>query len=281
MKSEELIKQYRNMLMFLEGCQHKKSSNSDILHPIIASLEEKIEELNSLSGVELSDVEYSFYIDMLDMYCRELSDSGIECNFDIFNNKKSNASKHLNGNTHLKRKHRRKKHVESSEKKEKKFFSHFKIEQPKDEIPEKKGDATKQKKSNGLLGYIVLFVLVLSFVIIGKNGYEKYKLISDAESGIPKAQYELACNYRFAENGFEHDSNKADKWMKAAANNGYAPAQHNMGLLYEQSWRRTHVGFDVVVSWYTKAAEQGYRSSIEKLEELQNEFPALFQQKND
>ena len=88
MKSEELIKQYRNMLMFLEGCQHKKSSNGDILHPMIASLEEKIEELNSLSGVELSDVEYSFYIDMLDMYCRELSDSGIECNFDIFNNKK-------------------------------------------------------------------------------------------------------------------------------------------------------------------------------------------------
>lgn len=83
-------------------------------------------------------------------------------------------------------------------------------------------------------------------------------------------------NYRSGENGFEVDSYESEKWMKASANNGYAPAQHNIGLLYEQSWRRTHVGFDKAVSWYKKAAEQGYKPSIEKLEELQNEFPELF-----
>lgn len=96
--------------MFLEKRQHKKSSNSNILHPIIASLEEKIEELNGIGDAELSDVEYGFYIDMLDMYCKELSDSGIECKFGILNDKKSSDSGHLDGNINLKRKHRKKTH---------------------------------------------------------------------------------------------------------------------------------------------------------------------------
>ena len=139
MKSDELIKQYRNMLMFLEKRQHKKSSNSNILHPIIASLEEKIEELNGIGDAELSDVECSFYIDMLDMYCKELSDSGIECNFDIFNDKKSSDSGHSDRKINTKRKHRRKKYIKSSGDKDKKIFSYLKIEQSKDDIPEKKG----------------------------------------------------------------------------------------------------------------------------------------------
>ncbi len=47
------------------------------------------------------------------------------------------------------------------------------------------------------------------------------------------------------------------RWIKRAADQGYAPAQYNLGLLYFRN--RGVIGDDAeAATWYRRAAEQGY-----------------------
>ena len=57
-----------------------------------------------------------------------------------------------------------------------------------------------------------------------------------AESGNPKAQYNLGLMYHFGL-GVAVDEGEAARWFSAAAGAGDAEAQHNLALLYERGGR--------------------------------------------
>jgi TPR repeat protein len=78
------------------------------------------------------------------------------------------------------------------------------------------------------------------------------ELKEKAEKGDPKAQYALGfkCNQN-------EDYAEAVKWYRRAAEQGYAMAQFNLGIMYEFG-----VGvlqdYAEAVKWYRRAAEQGH-----------------------
>ena len=82
---------------------------------------------------------------------------------------------------------------------------------------------------------------------------EMERLQKLAEEGSVYAQYMLAYTYeeRFRES--DVDIHKAIKWYELAAEQGYAPAQYNLGGIYGVSQR-----FKKALQWYEKAIEQKY-----------------------
>ncbi len=74
----------------------------------------------------------------------------------------------------------------------------------------------------------------------------------------PAMQFKLGWNYIHDDE--EPDYNKAKEWYEKAAEQGYAPAQHELGELYskgvgvEQDYKKA-------AEWYEKAAEQGYAAA--------------------
>ena len=80
-----------------------------------------------------------------------------------------------------------------------------------------------------------------------------------AEQGYAGAQYNLGLMYDKG-HGFAQDYKQASQWYRKAAEQGFTNAQHNLGQLY-------HLGQGVVqehkeaVRWFRKASEQGHASA--------------------
>ena len=97
-----------------------------------------------------------------------------------------------------------------------------------------------------------------------KKAFEWYK--KAAEQGYAKAQYNLGIMY-YHGRGVDVNYKKAFEWCEKAAEQGYADAQHNLGVMY-------HYGHDMeknykkAFEWYEKAAEQGYAQAQYFLGEL-------------
>ena len=93
-------------------------------------------------------------------------------------------------------------------------------------------------------------------------------LMTLAQAGSPKAQYELA--YRYGSQG-NYDS--AVKWLFPVASNGLADAQYLLGLYFQYGHG---VEQDSIKSqiWYAKAAEQG-------IEEAQRQLDLLYLKNTD
>lgn len=93
------------------------------------------------------------------------------------------------------------------------------------------------------------------------NGNEQalYRLQSEADKENPEAQNQLAHYYfRHTDDGLV----AAMKWWRRAADQGYAPAQYNLGYMYEARYRELDVkdeeeGQKKAVYWYRKAGQQG------------------------
>jgi uncharacterized protein len=81
------------------------------------------------------------------------------------------------------------------------------------------------------------------------------KLINDANKGAPNSQFELGIMY-YEGNSVPQDFNEAAKWFTKASEQGYAPAQYNLGVIYESDLGVQD--YNEAVKWYTKAAQQGY-----------------------
>jgi len=80
-------------------------------------------------------------------------------------------------------------------------------------------------------------------------------LIGRAKQGDPNSQFELGVMYCDG-NGVAQDYNEAAKWFIKASEQGYAPAQYNLGVIYESDLGVQD--YNEAVKWYTKAAQQGY-----------------------
>ena len=77
-----------------------------------------------------------------------------------------------------------------------------------------------------------------------------------AEEGWAFAQYRLAQEYNFGNDGVPEDHVEAARWYRLAAEQGHRSAQHSLGYMYD-------IGKGVpqdaaeAVRWYRLAAEQG------------------------
>jgi hypothetical protein len=75
-----------------------------------------------------------------------------------------------------------------------------------------------------------------------------------AEQGLAQAQHNLGVFYEHGQ-GVEQDFTKATKWYRAAAEQGFAQAQHDLGISY-MIGRGVPQDLVRAYMWFTVAAEQ-------------------------
>ncbi len=92
-------------------------------------------------------------------------------------------------------------------------------------------------------------------------------LSSLAEEGNADAQYRMAIMYQYGL-GVVRNEAMAEKWMRAAADQGHALAQHGMGFMYLEGDCPDLGGFDVYVAGpepATVAAEFFFSTTVSRL----------------
>ena len=62
-------------------------------------------------------------------------------------------------------------------------------------------------------------------------------------------------------------------WYRKAAEQGYAPAQTNLGWLYFNGYEGVAPNRAVAVHWFSEAAAQGNRAAVRNLQALGEEIP--------
>ena len=100
-----------------------------------------------------------------------------------------------------------------------------------------------------------------------------------AEQGHAPAQYNLGFMYEMGQ-GVEQDASESLKWYRTAADNGYAPAQLELGEMYESG----AVGardYGDAVKWYRLAADQGNADAQLKLGNMYREGQGVSQDYNE
>ena len=100
---------------------------------------------------------------------------------------------------------------------------------------------------------IVLALLILiGSLSVGASEFDDMK--AAAEQGNASAQYNLGVMYGNGI-GTQQDYKDAVKWYKAAAEQGDAEAQHNLGVMYDEG-KGTPQDDKEAIKWYKAAAEQ-------------------------
>lgn len=95
---------------------------------------------------------------------------------------------------------------------------------------------------------------------------QKYR--AKAERGDASAQFSLGCYYYSGEKGLQQDYSEAVKWYTKAANQGYAPAQNNLGYCYEKGYG-VDVDSEKAKYWYQKATDQGDKTARKNLKRIE------------
>jgi TPR repeat protein len=73
--------------------------------------------------------------------------------------------------------------------------------------------------------------------------------------------------------GVTRDPKEAAHWWKMAAEQGYAPAQYNLGGMYSRQLN-ADLSLDDAKHWLALAADQGHRAAEKELAALATEMPA-------
>ncbi len=121
------------------------------------------------------------------------------------------------------------------------------------------------------------FVVALAVMLLPSGFAQEDDLDSmreKAEQGDPESQHDLGFRFWFEHlarelggvpeepSGFDEYGNhelaeEALKWFRKAAEQGYAPAEHNLGLMYDKG-QGVPQDYQEALKWYRKAAEQGH-----------------------
>ena len=91
-----------------------------------------------------------------------------------------------------------------------------------------------------------------------------YDFESRAMKGDPVAQFCLGFMYKYGK-GVTHNREKAIAWYTKAAEQGYAPAQNDLGIMYLRLWeepvllgeKSVKAYLNLALEWFDKAAQQG------------------------
>lgn len=119
-------------------------------------------------------------------------------------------------------------------------------------------------KANRLRWFLLLLLVSAVFQLPAQQSEADRKLLADvrakAEKGDAQSQYDLGSAFIRGSLGVAKDEAEAVKWFRKAAEQNYAPAQHNLGVCYANG---EGVAKDYVeaVKWYRKAAEQNDASA--------------------
>ena len=110
------------------------------------------------------------------------------------------------------------------------------------------------------LRWFLLFLLGSAvFQLPAQQSEADRKLLADirarAEKSDAQAQFELGVAFGFGTLGIAKDAVVAVMWYRKAAEQGFAPAQYNLGVCYEQG-KGAAKDEAAAVIWYRKAAEQ-------------------------
>lgn len=107
---------------------------------------------------------------------------------------------------------------------------------------------------------LLLFVVLMMTAACHHNG----RLARQAAEGDPLAQYEYGRRLLTGQKGMRHNPQQAVAWLRAAAADGYAPAQSVLALCYERG-----IGIkadaDEAKRLYTLAAAQGHAPACRAL----------------
>jgi len=85
-------------------------------------------------------------------------------------------------------------------------------------------------------------------------------LLRAAQSGDPKAEFQLGRAYEDG-NGVPHDDDRAAEWFHKAADQGNVDAQNSLGLMYAEG-RGVQRDRAEAVRWYKKAASHGLAEAM-------------------
>ena len=121
----------------------------------------------------------------------------------------------------------------------------------------------QSSQMNRLLILPVLLLTLLAGTPVSSADFQKGKDAYDsgdfptavralAEQGDASAQFELGFLYKNGRHGVPQNSKTAVKWCKLAAEQGYAPAQYQLGAMHEVAQ-----DYKTAVKWYRLTAEQG------------------------
>ncbi|MZG29284.1 MAG: sel1 repeat family protein [Nitrospinae bacterium] len=98
------------------------------------------------------------------------------------------------------------------------------------------------------------------YELANKNVSKALEILkSDAENGIPEAQYTLSVMYGNGD-GVPQDIKKSIMWCQLAAEQGYAMAQFNLAVLYSTG-QGVPEDKQKALKWYQLALKQGYNET--------------------
>ena len=109
--------------------------------------------------------------------------------------------------------------------------------------------------------YILLLTSLLTSTTIAAPGFDE--TMAAAKQGEAYAQFNLGIMYEYGDGVPENDA-EAVKWYRKAADQGYADAQYNLGLMYNDGEGVPENDAEAV-KWYRKAADQGYADAQSNL----------------
>jgi uncharacterized protein len=88
-----------------------------------------------------------------------------------------------------------------------------------------------------------------------------------ANQGFAPAQFQLALIYDRGGGGLHRDDTEIVKLLRLAADQGFAPAQGGLGLMFEQG-RGVTQSYSEAIRLYRLAAEHGVSAATERLQAL-------------
>lgn len=89
-------------------------------------------------------------------------------------------------------------------------------------------------------------------------------LVGLARNGDSQSQFQLARAYELGA-GAPKNYKEAARWYLAAANQGDARAQFQLGLILEEGRPNVKANLANAISWYEESARNGYKSAKQRL----------------
>ena len=139
--------------------------------------------------------------------------------------------------------------------------------------------STQDKMKKSIIVIVAPILVLLLFILIGAFLRPNETSSSDTTESEPitdaKAQYDEGKIY------FNRgDNSEAARWYRKAAEQGYAIAQFNLGIMYELG-KGVKQDYEEAVKWYRLAAEQGHAAAQNSLGYMYSNGKGVTQDKSE
>lgn len=109
--------------------------------------------------------------------------------------------------------------------------------------------------------YRVIFILLLSSGVLAKDEFTiPQTLVDQVENGNAEVAYFIASTFFEGSEKFASNYDKGLKWLKKAAQMGYAHAMEELAIEFESESK-----FKEALNWYMKAADLGMGSVLDRI----------------